>query len=294
MMILRSTILLMVISAACVAQDDLMDELAKSEKPQTNYASSTFKGSRIINGQSIETRGKGELEFIFAHRFGYVSSGSYELFGLDQAFVRLGLEYGITDNFGVGFGRNSFDKTMDGYLRYKLIKQSNGGVNFPVTITAFGSAALRTSPRTQDATYDIQLVDRLAYTAQVLIARKFSPNFSMQIMPTLVHKNTVDKKIETNNVYALGFAGRLKISGSIALTSEYYHRFNVGISNPYYNAVGVGIDIETGGHVFQLIFTNTRGLMERAFITETEGDVRNGDFSLGFNVTRAFQVKKSK
>ena len=294
MMMLKSTVLLTLISAAVFAQDDLMKEMLDNETPQTNYASSTFKGSRIINGQSIETRGKGELEFIFAHRFGPVSGGSYELFGLDQAYVRLGLEYGITDNLGVGFGRNSFDKTMDGYLRYKFIRQSTGAINFPVTITAFGSGAIRTSPRAPDAAYDIQLVDRLAYTAQLLIARKFSPTFSMQLMPTLVHKNTVDKTVETNDVYALGFAGRLKVSRSIALTSEYYHRFNVGNANPYYNAVGVGIDIETGGHVFQLIFTNTRGLTERAFITETQGDVRNGDFSLGFNVTRAFQVKKPK
>ncbi len=291
-MILRFTILLVLLPSYLFAQDDLMKEMMANEKPETDYAAATFKGSRIINGQSVETRGKGQLEFIFAHRFGPMSGGAYQLFGLDQAYVRLGLEYGLTDNLGVGFGRNSYDKTMDGYLRYKIIRQSSGAINFPVTITAFGSGAVRTSPQTQDAGYAIELVDRMAYTGQLLIARKFSPKFSMQLMPTIVHKNRVDKTIETNDVFALGFAGRIKVSRSIALTSEYYHRFNVGSTNPYYNAVGIGIDIETGGHVFQLIITNTRGLTERAFITETQGDVRNGDFSLGFNVTRAFQVKK--
>ncbi len=293
-MILRFTALLLLVSSHLLAQDDLLKEMQASEKPETNYATATFKGSRIINGQSVETRGKGVLEFIFAHRFGPMSGGSYQLFGLDQAYVRLGLEYGVTDRFGVGFGRNSYDKTMDGYLRYKLLRQSSGAVNFPVTITAFGSGALRTSPRTQDAAYDIQLVDRLAYTAQILIARKFSPSLSLQLMPTFVHKNTVDKTIETNDTYAMGFAGRLKVSRSVALTSEYYHRFNVRSVNPYYNSIGFGIDIETGGHVFQLIITNTRGLTERAFITETQGDILNGDLSLGFNVTRAFQVRKAK
>jgi hypothetical protein len=291
-MIVRCIVIFMLVSTASFCQDDLMNEMMASEKKETNYATATFKGSRIINGQSVETRGKGVLEFIFAHRFGPISGGPYELFGLDQAYVRLGLEYGVTDNFGIGFGRNSFDKTMDGYLRYKLVKQSSGAITMPVTITAFGSGAIRTSPKTQDAPYAIQLTDRMAYTAQLLIARKFSPKLSLQIMPTIVHKNTVDKTIETNDVFALGFAGRLKVSRSVALTSEYYHRFHVGSTNPYYNAIGVGIDIETGGHVFQLIFTNTRGLTERAFVTETQGNIRNGDFSLGFNVTRAFQVKK--
>ena len=288
------TLFLILMSAHLCAQDDLLKEMQENEKPQTQYATSTFKGSRIINGQSVETRGKGELEFIFAHRFGPMSGGIYELFGLDQAYVRLGLEYGLTDRLGVGFGRNSYDKTMDGYLRYKLLRQSSGATNFPVTITAFGSGAIRTSPRTQDATYPIQFVDRLAYTAQLLISRKFSPSLSLQLMPTLVHKNTVDKTIETNDVFAMGFAGRIKVSRSIALTSEYYHRFNVGSANPYYNSIGFGIDIETGGHVFQLIITNTRGLTERAFITETQGDILKGDLSLGFNVTRAFQVRKAK
>ncbi len=287
-------VLLLLVSPSIIAQDDLLNEMMTVEKPSTNYISSTFKGSRIINGQSVETRGKGALEFIFAHRFGPMSGGAYQLFGLDQAYVRLGLEYGVTNNLGVGFGRNSYDKTMDGFLRYKFIKQSTGAINFPVTITGFGSGAIRTSPRSQDASYDIQFLDRLAYTAQLLIARKFSPSLSLQLMPTFVHKNTVDKTIETNDVFALGFAGRLKVSRSVALTSEYYYRFNISAANPYYNAVGVGVEIETGGHVFQLILTNTRGLTERAFIIETQGNISNGDLSLGFNVTRAFQVRKPK
>ena len=273
---------------------DLLSELEKEAKPTTEYTSSTFKGTRLINGQTVETKGKGALEFIFAHRFGAVNGGVYELFGLDQAYVRLGLEYGLTDRLGVGIGRNSVDKTIDSYLRYKVLRQSSGVVNMPVTVSAFGIAAVKTSPKTEDATYDIQLKDRMSYTAQLLIARKFNSILSLQLMPSFVHKNTVDKSIENNDQVALGAGGRLKITRSMALTTEYYYRFNVPDANPYYNPIGFGIDIETGGHVFQLVMTNSRGLTERAYLTETSGNFFNGDIHLGFNITRTFQLKKQK
>lgn len=279
----------LLISNASFAQSDLLNELEQTDsKPEV--VSATFKGSRLVNGQTIETRHKGELEFIFAHRFGAVNGGAYELFGLDQAFVRLGLEYGFTDKLSAGFGRNSVDKTMDGYLRYKLVGQKQGGM--PVTITAFTNAAVRVSPRKEDATYDITLEDRLSYTTQLLIARKFTSALSLQLMPTLVHRNTVDQSKEKNDQFALGFGGRLKVSRSVSLNTEYYYRVSVPSANQYYNSLGFGIDIETGGHVFQLVLTNTRGLTERAFLTETSGDFFDGDIHLGFNVTRSFQIKK--
>ena len=277
-----------------VAQNDLLKELEKESKATTEYTASTFKGTRLINGQTVETKGKGALEFIFAHRFGPVNGGAYELFGLDQAYVRIGLEYGLTNNLGIGIGRNSVDKTMDGHLRYKFLRQSSGVVNMPFTVTAFGNAALRTTPRKQDASYDIQLEDRMSYTGQLLIARKFTSNLSLQLMPSIVHKNTVDKSIENNDQVALGVGGRLKVTRSVALTTEYYYRVNVHENNPYYNPLGFGVEIETGGHVFQLIMTNSRGLTERAYLTETAGSFFDGNIHLGFNITRTFQLKKSE
>jgi opacity protein-like surface antigen len=276
------------------AQEDLMKELEQNQKPQTDIVTSTFKGTRLVNGQTVETKGKGALEFIFAHRFGAINSGIYNLYGLDNAHVRIGLEYGLTDRLGVSIGRNSLDKTVDGFLRYKILRQTTGAVNFPVTITAYGNAACKTSPPTADAAYPIKLQDRMAYVGQILIARKFSSKFSLQLMPTIVHKNTVDKTIENNDQIALGAGTRFKITRSVALTSEYYYRFNVMDTNPYYNSVGVGIDIETGGHVFQLVMSNSQGLTERAFITEATGKVGNGGIHLGFNVTRTFQLKKQQ
>jgi hypothetical protein len=287
-------VLLLVSPLSATAQDDLLKELDNDTKATTTYASSTFKGTRLINGQTVETKGAGALEFIFAHRFGAISSGAYELYGLDQAYVRLGLEYGLTDKLGVGIGRNSADKTMDSYLRYKIVRQSTGARNMPFTITAFGIAAAKLSPKKEDAGYDIQLTDRMSYTGQLLIARKMNSTLSFQLMPTIVHKNTVDKTIENNDQIALGVGGRLKLTRSVALTTEYYYRFDVPDGNTFYNPLGFGIDIETGGHVFQLMVTNSQGLTERAFITETTGDFFKGDIHLGFNVTRTFQLKKSK
>lgn len=285
---------LILAASAVYGQDNLMDMLEKETAPTTDYVSQTFKGTRLVNGQTIETKGKGELEFIFAHRFGPLNSGAYELFGLDQAYVRLGLEYGITDKLGVGFGRNSVDKTMDGYMRYKVLQQSKGAANMPVTVTAFVNAAIRMSPKKEDATYSITAEDRMSYTSQLLIARKFTQSFSLQVMPTFVHKNTVDGKIEKNDTFLVGAGGRVKVSRSISLTSEYYYRVGIDEANPYHNAVGFGVDIETGGHVFQLVMSNSRGLTERAFLTETTGQFFDGDIHLGFNVTRTFQVVKRK
>lgn len=276
------------ISNTCFAQSDLLSELEVDSKPEA--VSATFKGSRLVNGQTIETRHSGELEFIFAHRFGRVNSGVYELFGLDQAFVRVGLEYGFTNKLSAGIGRNSVDKTMDGYLRYKILSQQPG--RMPVTLTAFTNVAVRTSPRKEDATYTITPEDRLSYTTQLLIARKFTPALSLQLMPTLVHRNTVDQSKEKNSQPVLGLGGRLKVSRSVSVNTEYYYRFDVLEANEHYNVLGFGLDIETGGHVFQLVLTNTRGLTERAFLTETTGDFLNGDIHLGFNVTRSFQIKK--
>lgn len=281
------------ISFSALAQDSPLS-LLKEPKPTTEYTEQTFKSTRLVTGQTVETKSARELEFIFAHRFGPVNSGAYELFGLDQAFVRLGLEYGITDRLGVGFGRNSVDKTMDAYLRYKLLRQSTGERNMPVTITAFGNAAIRLSPRSEDSPTPITTQDRLSYTVQALIARKFNEKLSLQLMPSWVHRNTVDQDVELNDQLAVGVGGRYKITGSVALTSEYYYRLNVPEGNPYYNSFGLGVDIETGGHVFQLIISNSQGLTERAFIAETTGQWSEGDLHLGFNVTRTFQFRKKK
>lgn len=283
-----------VYSICAVGQDDLLKELEQSEPAQTVYAIQTFKGTRLVNGHSVETKAKGDLEFIFAHRFGAINGGIYELFGMDDAYVRLGLDYGVTDRLSASIGRNSVDKTIDGYLKYKITRQQKGATNFPVTITGLAGAAYKSSPRKEDLPPNYENVDRLAYVAQLLIARKINSHLSLQLMPTLIHKNAVDRIREDNNQFAVGVGGRYKITKSVAFTTEYYYRLDVPAANESYNTLGFGIDIETGGHVFQLVFTNTRGLTERSFITETEGDFGDGDIHFGFNITRTFQLGRKK
>jgi opacity protein-like surface antigen len=239
----------------------------------------------------VETKPKGALEFIFSHRFGRVNSGSYTLWGLDDAFVRLGFEYGLTDRLGIGIGRSSTDKSFDSFLRYKVARQSTGARNFPVTITAMGNANVKTSPNDNPL---LKLDDRLSYVGQIMIARKFSTKFSAQINPIFVHRNTVDKSKENNDDIAIGAGARYKITRSLALSGEYYYRLNAKDNTPYYNSIGVGLDIETGGHVFQLLFTNSQGMMERAVVAETDGNFSKGDIHFGFNISRTFQIKKPK
>jgi hypothetical protein len=295
-------ILILAPFAAAFSQDELMKELEQTQKADIEYAFQTFKSTRLVNGHTVETKGKGSLEFIFSHRFGAVNGGFYEMFGLDQAHVRLGLDYGITDNFSVSIGRNSYDKTMDGYLKYKLIRQSKGAKNFPFTITALTGLAYKISLPLENG---VEYVDRLAYNYQLFIARKITTNLSLQLMPTFIHRNAVPyeangKPYEENDMFAMGIGGRIKLTRSVAITSEYYYRFNAPDNATLpddlkrYNALGFGIDIETGGHVFQLVLTNTQAITERAFILESDGDFFGGDIHLGFNITRTFQLKKTK
>lgn len=288
------SMLVLLCSTVGVGQDDLLKELEESQPKQTDYVLATFKGTRLVNGHSIETKAGGDLEFIFAHRFGAINRGAYEFFGLDDSYVRIGLDYGVTERLSASIGRNSLDKTLDGYLKYKVLRQSTGTTNMPVSVTALGGTAYRVSPRKSEVPDGFKNIDRLSYVGQLLIARKFSQRFSFQLMPTIVHKNAVDQRLEDNDQFAIGAGGRFKLTKSVAITGEYYRRLNNPEANPYFNSLGFGIDIETGGHVFQLVFTNTRGLTERAFITETEGDFFDGDIHFGFNVTRAFQLRRKK
>ena len=285
-------LLLSIISACAFSQNDLTG-LLDTEAQRTQNVESTFKGTRIINGHSIETRGGGELDVIFMHRFGTLNSGAYNLWGLDDAWVRLGAEYGISDFFTIGVGRSSYEKTYDGFLKYKFIGQKKGAGAFPFTATAFTSMAINTlKPATPEQ--EIKFSSRISYTYQLLLARKFNPDFSLQLAPTLVHHNLVETADENNDILALGMSGRHKITRRMSLTFEYYLQFNNSTIKDNYNALGFGLEIETGGHVFQLVFSNTQAMIEKSFITETSGNFFEGDIHFGFNISRVFHLKSQK
>ena len=266
---------------------DLLDIL-DNETPKTeNIVTATFKGTRILNGHSIENRKDKELEFIISHRFGRVNLGFDELFGLDQSNIRFALEYGFNDNLTIGFGRSSFEKIYDSFLKYSLFKQKNGENSFPFAVSLFGSVAVKTL-KDYDPSDKRTFAESLFYVGQVLIARKVSPSFSYQITPTYVHRNTVRINADPHDIFALGLGTRMKLSKRVSFNSEYYVSFNKSKSIDARNSLALGIDIETGGHVFQLILSNAITMIEKSFITESTGNFFGGDIHFGFNISRTF------
>jgi hypothetical protein len=273
------------------AQDDLMD-LLDDEAESTIYETATFKTTRLVLGQSIENPAPGVLIFLIQHHFGRVNTGAYEFWGLDQATIRIGLEYGINEWLAVGVGRNSYKKTFDGFVKGKILRQSTGAKNMPLSLSYFGSTSLN-SLKWAEPERENYFSSRLAFTHQLLIARKFNSGFSFQITPTLVHKNFVPTEEDSNDIFAVGFGGRAKLTNRISFNAEYWYVLpDQIVSEPHDNALSIGFDIETGGHVFQLFFTNADPIFESGFITETTGKWDKGDIYFGFNISRVFTIVK--
>jgi len=285
--------LLLTLSGSRIVAQDLMDLLNEDESKKTEYAYATFKATRVINGQSIELAPKGALNFIISHHFGRINSGAYEFFGLDQANIRFGLDYGITDWLSVGFGRTSVNKTYDGSLKFKILRQSKGFKNMPVSLTYFTNMTI-VSLKWSEPERTNYFSSRLSYAHQLLVARKFGSSFSLQLMPTFIHRNLVPTIYDQNDVWAVGLGGRLKLTKRLAITGESYFLMPGQTEMQYFNSFSLGIDLETGGHVFQIYLTNSQGLIEEQFIPMTTGNWLWGDIHLGFNIHRTFQVVKKK
>ncbi|HJW16423.1 MAG TPA: DUF5777 family beta-barrel protein [Flavisolibacter sp.] len=282
-------LLAIVLFSKAKSQDstDLFKQLGVDE-PQKELVYASFKSSRIIMSHSVEMLRQGVLDFRILHRFGKVSGGTYEFFGLDgPATVRLGLDYGLTDNISFGIGRSAYKKELDGFLKYRPIQQSKGASAFPVSVVAV--AGMTYAADTITKRYHTS--DRFAFYWQALIGRKFNDALTLQIMPTMLHKNIVAPG-EHNDLFAGGIGGRIKLTKRISFNVDYYYVINQvpGITNP----LSVGFDIETGGHVFQLHFTNAKGINERAFLAETADHWDKGDIQFGFNISRSFQIKKKR
>lgn len=269
---------------------DLLDLLGEDE-PTTEFTYATFKTTRIINGHSVENPADGVLLFMISHRFGKLNSGAYDFFGLDQATIRLGFEYGIGERLSVGIGRSSYQKAYDGFVKYKILRQSSGDRIMPLTMTWFSSMDLF-SLKWQDTERKNYFSSRLSFVHQLLLARKFSDKFSLQVSPTFIHKNLVLTEADDNDTFAMGVGGRLKLTQRVSVNAEYFYLMPGSVADNFVNPLSIGFDIETGGHVFQLHFTNTQPMFERGFITETRGKWTNGDIYFGFNLSRVFTIKK--
>lgn len=284
--------LFLLIFSGNVFSQDLDSLLNTQTKPQIDYATATFKASRIINGHSIEQMKKKQLDFRISHRFGTLNNGGYGLYGLDQSVIHFSLEYGVTDWLMLGVGRGSYNKIYDSFAKFKLLRQSTGAVTMPVSLSYMTSVEMNTL-KFQDPTRTNYFSSRMSYVHQLLIARKFNDNFSFQLSPTFIHRNLVASELDMNDVYSMGFGARYKLSKHISLNAEYYYVYNPNrkfLSTRYYNSASVGIDIETGGHVFQIMLTNSLGMREGTFIPQTTSSWSDGGIHLGFNISRVFAL----
>jgi hypothetical protein len=283
------------------AQDlnSLMEEEAPTGK---EFTTATFKGTRLINMHTIETQGKRVLEYRISHRFGDINSGGANAFGLDGgASIRMGLEYCVDGRLNFGLGRTNINKTVDGYAKYRLMRQTNGKQN-PLSITLLAATYYIGAKDPNQAINGYDRYDpttnRMSYCFQAMFARKFGDKLSLQLAPTMVHFNLVERAADKNDMFALAFVGRVKITKRMAFTAEYAYRLTTDYAAQkdaagtalYYNPIAFGVDIETGGHVFQIHLANSQGMIESQFIPFTATSLKDWGLRIGFNISRVFSL----
>lgn len=274
------------------AQGDLDSLLKASLGNSTEEVLATFKTTRIINGHSTERVRKGDLDFRVVHRFGSVKGGAYEFFGIDQSTSQFGLEYGLNDYIMLGISRATWQKTMSGLVKISLLRQKTGEKSFPFSLSYITSVYIN-GLKWADENRTHYFSSRLNYLHQMAIARKFSPAFSAQLSPLLIHRNLAPGE-EANDIFAIGAGGRYKVTVRSAIVAEYY--FLTGSQNlpaESHNCLSLGFDIETGSHVFQIMLTNSQGITENNFIPYTTGKWTKGDLFIGFNICRFFTTGAS-
>ena len=306
--------ILLILFVACgfflkaTAQDDLLGGLMKedSSKIKQNVTTATFKSTRIVNMQSVELTGKGNLEFMVSHHFGdFWKEGAgiknlAQLFGFNAgaATTYLSFDYSVKDwmNFGIGL---TGDSKYEPWAKFRLMRQQSGVKNIPVTVVYF---ALTSIDATDGPSPDDNTWNRFSFMHQLLIARKFSESFSLQLNPTYIHYNTVPYGINNvNNIFSMGLGGRYKLSHKTAITFEYSHQFNgyknlldesASAVNYVPDLISLGYDWDTGGHIFQFFFTSTTSSQNIAQLTTNTSDFKKGNFSLGFTINRSYGIKK--
>ncbi len=288
---LRINIIMLLLPVTVWAQsaDSLLMMLDNEMQQQTEVITATFKLGRIINCHSVEQMGKGDFDFRIHHRFGEINGGINDFFGLDYSASHLMLDYGITDRITTGVGRTTWKKTWTGLLKCSVFRQTTGKKAFPVTITYVSSVFAHTLDWEQPGRENY-FWSRFGFAHQVLIARKINADFSVQISPSLLHRNLTETREQPNDIWFAGIAGRYRLTKRVAVTSEYLYIFTRHFSPPgdYSMPLSLGLDIETGGHVFQLLVSNAAATSEDALITNTSGKWKKGQVRFGFNISRVF------
>lgn len=286
-------ILLLMITAfsyeQMVAQDTTSMVSGFEDKIILEKVTGTFRSTRVINAHSTEMLHKGEMDFRILHRFGSVKTGYKNFFGLDYASMRLGFDFGITNNLMIGIGRSTLLKDLDIFAKTRILQQTKGENAMPVSLLVSGGYIVTTQQ--SFAPKNPTIVDRSSYYVQVIIGRKFSPNFSMQLSPMVLHNNTTLNATDDQTIIGLGGGMRYKVSKRIALVADYHYAIGK-LDDANKNPLSFGVDIGTGGHVFQLHFSNATGMNEKGYLTQTTGDFFKGDIRFGFNLSRMFQIGK--
>lgn len=293
--ILHTGCLLLLLATIAGAQPGKNGSLLSllDDQYSTDHATNAFKSPRVINSHSMEMLSAGTMDFRILHRFGDISQGAYELFGLDQASMRLGLDFGITSNLMAGIGRSTNKKELDGFVKYRVLWQSTGRHSIPfslILVSGMTVNGLKDPIGIEEV--PVTFARRLAFYHEIIIGRKFNDWLSLQITPTMVHRNIVANRLVPNELYAVGFGGRVKFTKRMAFVWDYSYLINRFPADLNSNPLSIGFDIETGGHVFQLHFSNAVGMNERAYLTDDNGNWLKGEIRFGFNLSRVFQLVK--
>jgi hypothetical protein len=281
-------------STALFAQDDLLKQLQTQTPPKREPVIATFKGFKIINIETNETTPKGNLDFRVGHLFGNIfpesGGGLHNFYGLDaSADIRIGFHYGITSRLTLGIAHIKRNETFEGIGKLKLLQQKTNGGS-PLSITLFGEATYTIK---DEKTYPLEGLDktphRFGYCTQLILARKFGSRFSFVLAPTWVHHNIVDPA-DSNDVFSVGGGFRLKVTRSSAIVADYFYNIAPTNLKDHYSPIGIGWEIETGGHVFTIMYTNSGGLAEADFIPNTKDTWEKGGIKLSFNISRMFKL----
>jgi hypothetical protein len=291
-------ILFSFLSISAFAQDDLMNmlegEVEAESTPEKVIA--TFKGIKLINAQTIETTKKKTLEFRITHRFGNMgdAGAKHTLWGLENASnIRFSFDYGLTDKLSIGYGRSKMNEHIDLHAKFRFLEQKKGGI--PISAAYYVNGAMSAVASIPNDDFN----NRLSYVHQLIIASKLNKAISLEILPTLVHRNYVDHTISSledstivdqNNLISIGFAGRFKITKRLAFVVDYFLTISDFRTpgNGFYDPLSIGVEIETGGHVFHINISNSAGIIENDFLPSTRSNWGDGEYKLGFNISRVF------
>ncbi len=270
---------------------DLLGILESEEQNEVPFIPATFKMTRITVGHSTEVRGKGILELFVANRFWNTPAERSQSFVVDRMSSRIALEYGITDKLTLGAGATTFDGLFDAHLKYRMLQHA-GEKGRPFSMTLFQNMSYNSSPIASEAIAD-DFSERAAFTSQLLLSKKVSKDFSLQVSPTYIHKTLALAEDDPKNFFAVGLGARYKLGGHLSLVSEYYHTFNPIESFETFDTFAIGANWELGDIMLQFMLTNAVNMVEDAFIAQTRNNFnfRNPNLNFGFNATYVFHLK---